>query len=556
MKATKKWKIKSEIDASKLGIEGIVKVLLENRGITGKKEIDNFLSPVAPGELKLSDVGIDPKSVAELVTRFKKAKKGKELILVYGDYDTDGICATAILWECLHKLGFKALPHIPDRFDEGYGLNAESIEKLKQDNPQLKLIITVDNGIVANDAVAHAAKLGVDVVITDHHQKAKKVPSALSIIHTTQIGGAAIAWFVARELQKRLGAPKPLLIDEWLALAAIGTVADIIALTGANRSIVKFGLIALQKTKRVGLNKLIDVTRIEKSAIGTYEIGFVLAPRINAMGRLKQGIEALRLLCTTDPKRAASLARLLNSTNFERIGVVETVVAHAKNKVSEGTYSIVLAHKSYHEGVIGLAASELVKKHHRPAIVLAKGKDISKASARSIVGFDIIAAIRGLESLIEGGGGHPMAAGFSIKTKNIEKFTKKFESVAKEILTPEMLERSLIVDLEIGFASLDLELLASLQKLEPFGNGNPEPVFVTKNVNVVDFRTVGKEGTHLKLYLENGGKKISAIAFGMGKLALKLKEDVKVNIAYNIFANTWNGNTKLELRLKDLEIEK
>lgn len=552
MATAKKWNILAS-KKSKWSSEAIVDQLLKNRGIKTPKAKKEFISPKDPTRINLNEVGLDTKNVSALIARLQKVQKNKETVIVYGDYDTDGICATAVLWECLYKLGFDVLPHIPDRFEEGYGLNAESVEVLKENHPKLGLIITVDNGIVANEGAEKAKQLGIDVVISDHHQKAKKLPTALSIIHTTEVGGAGISWFIAREIQKKLGKPRPSLVSEWLVLAAIGTVADIIPLLGVNRSVVKFGIELLRKTRRVGLNKLIDVAGIDKTKIGTYEVGFVISPRINAMGRLKNGIDALRLLCTTDIKRAASLARTLNSTNFERIGVVEQVVAHAKSKVDKGVYSIVLAHGSYHEGVIGLAASELVKKHYRPAIVISKGKEFSKASARSIPGFNIIEAIRELDSLTVGGGGHPMAAGFTIKTENIERFTKKFEELAKRILTDDLLERNLKVDIELEFTDLSLNLLSEINQLSPFGNGNPEPVFATNGVDVLDFKTVGKEGAHLKLFLQKGGARFSAIAFKSGNLALKLTEGAKINVAYSVFDNSWNGKQKLELRISDMQ---
>lgn len=546
----KRWKILANFEKT-LTPEKIVDILLTNRGLVSKKTRLDFLSPADPSEITASDLKISEKNLQAAITRLKSAKKKKEAVLVYADYDTDGICAAAILWDYLYKHKFSVLPHIPDRFDEGYGLNPESVERLKKENKDLSLIITVDNGIVAHEGVKKANELGIDVIITDHHEKESNLPKAYTIVHTTKIGGAGIAWFLVKELTKIFGKVKS---DYSLELATIGTVADILPLTAANRSIVKFGLASLHTTQNLGLNKLFEVAEIEKQTIGTYEIGFVIAPRINAMGRLKNGMDALRLLCTTDTKRASALARLLNSTNFERISVVETVAAHAQKSVGkESKYSIVLAHESYHEGVIGLAASELVKKHYLPAIVVAKGKEISKASARSIEGFDIIAAIRELNYLIVSGGGHPMAAGFSIKNENIYEFAKKFEEIASQRLTDEILQRVLRVDLELKLTSLNALLLESIEKLAPFGQGNPEPVFVSKKVNVLDVRSVGKESKHLKLYLEQEGRTFSAIAFGMGMLALKLEPGSKIDVVYSLYENEWNGRKNIELRVRDIK---
>lgn len=539
------WQLvkKNTKNKSATTIEEIVAILLANRGIKDEKE---FFNPRHPKSLSLKELAISQLQVKKATARINKAITDKESIVVYGDYDADGVCATAVLWEALYELGANALPHIPERFSEGYGLNAATVKELKAKSPNLKLIVTVDNGIVATKAVESANELGVDVIITDHHQKEKKLPEAYAIVHTDKIGGAAVAWILARELG----------IQGGLDLAGIGTIADILPLVGANRSFAKFGLENINKSRRPGLLALLKEASVTAGEVGTYHIGFLVAPRINAMGRLAHSLDSLRLLCTPVESRAQELAKLLNRTNGKRQKIVEEVVNHARQaaKKSKTDGIVLLANEQYHEGVIGLAAAKLVEEHWRPAIVISKGDEISKASARSIPGFNIIEAIRQFSDLIEEGGGHPMAAGFSIKTANITKFQKKLNAFAKTLLTDKILTRKLKIDLAIGFKSLNWSLEKSLEKFAPTGLGNPTPTFATFGTEIIEARGVGSQNTHLKLALKNEDRVFEAIAFGFGNLAQKLSAGNKIDIAYSLEANVWNGNKSLQLKIKDINL--
>ncbi|MCX6706089.1 MAG: single-stranded-DNA-specific exonuclease RecJ [Candidatus Woesebacteria bacterium] len=535
-----KWEV-----LAKLQGKNIIDTLLKNRGIKTLKEKKEFFNPTRPEKLSLKELEINQTEIKKAIKRIKEAKRKKEKVIVYGDYDADGICATAILWECLYKLGLHVLPYIPERFSEGYGLNIESIKKLKEKDPDLSLILTVDHGIVADKKVDVAKELGIDVIITDHHERGKTTPKAYAVVHTTKISGSGVAWILSRELGSSSG----------LELAALGTISDQLPLIGPNRSIAKYGLERLRETKRIGLLSMFEEAAIEKEKIGTYEVGFIIAPRINAMGRLTHAIDSLRLLCTKDRKRAGELADLIGRTNLERQKIVETVVAHAKEKLGEEIKEsiIILSHESYHEGVIGLAAAKLVEKFYKPAIVLSKKKDISKASARSIAGFNIIEAIRKLEGLYLEGGGHPMAAGFSIETSKIEEFAKKINEIAKPFLTQEILSRKLKIDLEIDFNQINQELVEQINQFEPTGLGNFAPSFITKKVEVLETRTVGRENTHLKLKLKKDSKVIDAIAFGLAKTHPMLPSTF-VDIVYSIEENIWNNHTSLQLKIKDLKV--
>lgn len=542
-----KWEI---IAKSKVG--DILDTLLKNRGIKTQKQKEEFVKPALPGKIKIEDTGISKSEIKKAIERINEAKKNKEKVIVYGDYDADGICATAILWEALYSKGLDVLPHIPDRFEEGYGLNAESVEnlKLKMDNPlcskNLKLIITVDNGIVAYEGVKKAKDLGIDVIVCDHHQKGKKKVNTRATIHTTKIGGAGVAWFLARELGYKKG----------LELAAIGTIADQLPLLGINRSLVKYGLKKLNETKRVGLQSLFQEAGINPGSIGTYEVGFMIAPRINSMGRMEKAIESLRLLCTSNKTKAKQLATYLGRTNMLRQNTVEDVVLDARKKARKLKEEsvIVLASENYHEGVIGLAAARLVEEFYKPAIVFSKKKDISRASARSISGFNIIENIRKLEKLYIEGGGHPMAAGFSIQTSKIEEFKNRFNQISKNLLTEKILSRKLKVDLELNFNQLNWSLMSKLKIFNPTGLGNPTPTFMSKNVQVLGLKLVGREQKHLKLKLRQGEHIFDAIYFGGGEIYPKLSPGQKISIAYQLEENVWNGNKSLQLKIKDVKL--
>ena len=405
--------------------------------------------------------------------------------------------------------------------------------------------MTVDNGIVANEAVAVANKLGIDVIVTDHHSLGKKVPKALAIVHTAEISGAGAAWVMIRELGVEMG----------LELPAIGTVADQMTLLGANRSIVKWGLTNLNRTGRLGLLAMYDKAGVSLGEIGMREINYVIAPRINASGRLGSAMDSLRLLCTKKGDRAGEIAEALQKVNSERQKLVEESVARAVGQVggemSEGI--LVIAHEEYHEGTIGLIASALVEKYYRPAVVFSKGRRISKASARSISGFNIIETVRELEKYLVAGGGHPMAAGFSVRTDQLAEFTEKLVAISKPILTEDVLKKSLRIDLEIGFSLIDWKLVERIEDFSPFGLGNPRPVFCTRGVEIKEVVTVGEGGKHLKMTLRNEGREYGAIAFGMGEMMNEIENGEKVDVAYSVEKNVWNGRENLQLKVRDIK---
>jgi single-stranded-DNA-specific exonuclease len=548
----KKWTIKqsSEIPRG----EEIIQILLKSRGITEEKDQTAFLHPADPDSLTAQDVGIDEVSLKSAIARITKAIKEKESIVVYADYDADGISAGAVMWETIRSLGGVIMPYIPHRVEEGYGFSKFGLENIKKTYDP-KLVISVDHGITAAAKIEYAKSLGMEVIVTDHHTKPAKIPDC-TIVHTTQLCGAGISWFVGKELLKSFQKTTK---NDLLALCAIGTIADMVPLTHANRAIAKYGLEALRKSNRIGLQALYQVAGVTQSQIDAYTISHLLAPRLNASGRLTHALDALRLLCTRDPDKARHLAQELSDTNGERQKLTEEFTLHAKLVVEERLKNgslpklLFVAHESYNQGVIGLVAGKLVETYWRPAVVVATGEKVSKASARSIAGFDIIAAIRSLsEDLLEAGG-HPMAAGFSIETSRISEFQKKLEELAAKSLSEALLERQLMIDMEIPFSLITQELFKALQTLAPFGSGNFEPVFATTRVRLFDIRQIGKEGKHLKLKLRDQSDTLcEAIGFGMGELYERLTEISSFDVAYNVMSNEWNGKTTIQLRLRDI----
>lgn len=574
----KKWIVNSKAKALK--IEEILKTLLKSRGFKTKKQIDLFLNPLDPYSLNPNFLGIKKEQIKKAIKRIKKAIKEKENIIIYGDYDADGICATAILWETLHSLGAKVMPFIPQREEHGYGLNKKGIDSIL-DKPGLKkldkpgLIITVDNGIVANSAVDYANKKGVDVIISDHHQPRTRtpctktssvhgkstvqgkplldLPKAKAIIWSDQVSGAGVAWFLAKEIYKNFHKNlQGFKASNSLELACIGTITDQMPVLDINRSLIKFGLKELQNTGRPGILALCAEAGVEQKQIGAYEIGYIIGPRLNAMGRLENALDSLRLLCTNNKNRANDLASKLGLTNRQRQQLTETVFEHARKSLKLKAKSLKLifvSHPSYNQGIIGLVASKLVEEFYKPAVVISENKEFSKGSARSIKGFNLIKALRKIKNF-EDLGGHPMAAGFTVKTKKIKELKEKLEKLAKKQIKDELLQPKINIDLELDLNSISLKLADELEKFAPFGIGNPRSVFAVKKAKIINTRTVGRDNQHLKLFLYPG---FEAIAFGFGALSKNLNAGDLIDVCFNINKNVWNDKEKLELRIKDLK---
>jgi single-stranded-DNA-specific exonuclease len=551
------WEIKSSLDSkSKLDINRLTTILLENRGIKDKKEKEFFLNPPHPFKLKASDVGLDEEKLEEAVAKIKEVGRKGQSIIIYGDYDADGITGSAILWEALYSRGFKVLPYLPDRAKEGYGVRAESVARLKKKYPDLGMIITVDNGIVAFDEVKKIKEMGLEVIVSDHHKKGDKISLADIVIHTEKISGAGVSWFLSSFLKKRIKSEKPLYDNDGLDLLAIGTIADQMPLVGVNRSFAKYGIEAINNTKRKGLIELFKEAGIKKGEIGTYEMNYVIAPRINAMGRISHALESLRLLCIKNQEKARELALHLGRVNRERQNIVDRLLEKARAKVMRelGNKVLIVKGRNYNEGVIGLVAGKLVEEFYRPAVVISEKKGVSKASVRSIAGFDITKGLREFGDMFESLGGHSMAAGFSIKTDKIDDFKDSFIKYANQNIKDNILKPRLYVDLELDFDLIDNKLLETLSVFEPLGVGNPSPIFLSRGVRVLDAKNVGKDGKHLRLVLNHSQRVFEAVAFGFGNSSLNVLQGAFLDLVFSIEKNVWNGVESIQLKLKDFRI--
>ncbi len=578
----RRWKIKNRIDSRfkihNLRLGEIVKLLFKNRGLKTKEQIGEFFDPPKPWSDKvIKKLAISKRELSKAVLKIKKAIKDKKRIVVYGDYDADGICGTAILWETLYSLGAKAMPFIPDREKHGYGLSKKGVDEILNNQPPATshelLVITVDNGIVAHKAVEYARSKGIDVIVTDHHQKKRRpaasgqrpvynLPKAEAVVWSDKVCGTTVAWVLAGELLQGQFLQS---LKEKLDLVAIATVGDLMPLLGPNRSIVKHGLEQLNKTKRVGLNALFKEACLKKGEIETWQIGFVIAPRINAMGRLEDALDSLRLLCTKSQTRAEKLAQILGTVNRERQELTLSTFKHASQSLklkAQSSKLIFIAHQSYNQGIIGLVAGKLAERFYRPAIVVSKGEVYSKASVRSIDGFNIIECLRTFEDIFEDIGGHPMAAGFTVKTEKLPLVQQKLEELAAKQLAEELLQPSLEADCEINLSDINYQLFKEIRKFTPFGMANPRPTFVTRGIEVVSFRQVGKEKKHLKLRLKpvssvqcpvSKSQFFDAIYFNGGTWVSKLSPRQKIDVFYTIDENSWNGNKTLQLKIKDIK---
>src|SRR3989344_3027177 len=532
------WRIKTK-NYSKKSSNWVAEVLAKNRGLNTKKQLDDFLNPSLAQilKIKLTDTH-------KAVQRIIRAIDKKEKVIVYSDYDADGICGSAIMLETLFDLGADALPYVPHRIKEGYGFYIPSIEKLASSG--VSLIVTVDHGVTAVKQIEAAQKLGIDVIVTDHHLLPKSLPKPYALVHSVQLCGAAVAWRFCFDLVAQFKPSYKKILISKLELAAIATIADLVPLTGANRAIVKLGLEILASTVRPGLKSLISESNISYQ-IGSYEIGHILAPRINAMGRIEHGLDALRLICAKSTKSADELARLLSKTNTKRQELTTNAITQAVDLVTKEHLVGVVSHKSWHEGVIGLVASRLVEVHHKPMVVISRGEQFSKGSARSIPGFNIVDAIRASSEYLIDAGGHPMAAGFTTETRHIETFSRKINAYAQGKLTEDLLERVINIECELEKSDINSKTLSQIKTFEPYGIANPQPVFLTKGILVEDVRGVGQDNKHLKLQLDN----IGAIGFNMGEERSRLRPGYLIDVVYTIDSDRFNGRSKIQMKIKD-----
>jgi len=530
--------------------------LLFNRGISADDDARLFLEAGV-------DFDTDPYQLMGMQTTVDRlcfAIDRGEAVAVYGDYDVDGVTATALLAEFLQSLDATVHPYIPNRFDEGYGLNREALDSLKADG--VSLVVTVDCGIRSPDEAMYAREIGLDLIITDHHHPLEgSVPPALAVICPKQasdnypdkyLAGVGVAYKIAQALATRRQGPVG--IQELLDLVALGTVADLAPLIGENRMLVRSGLQEIRKNRRQGLYSLANVADLAIARTSASQIGFILGPRLNAAGRLDSAHAALKLLTTNDPQEAGPLAQLLDTQNRQRQNLTrETQELAEALATAEDADPILLfaVDESFNPGVVGLAASRLAETYYRPAIVASKGVDQTRGSCRSIPEFHITDALDQCADLLVRHGGHAAAAGFTVRNDNLPELRSRLKALAAAQLGSQDLRPSLRADVEIKLSELNFDLFRLLADLEPTGYGNPEAVFVSRGAPVRSSRAVGAEGRHLKLAFEDErGVTVDAIGFRLGQ---ELKDlSARVDIAYTLEINEYRGRTTLQLNLKDV----
>jgi len=563
-----KWIVAPEPDpdilheiASQVGLDKAIVKILFNRQIDSSEAIRKFLNP------SLSDLH-DPFSMfgmEQAVDRVLKALKENEKIMVYGDYDVDGITAASLLFLILNKLGAQVSYYLPNRLVEGYGLSIDGIKEAISQG--VTLIVSVDTGVTAVEEVKYATSMGIDCILTDHHEPGEILPSAVALVNPKQkdcsyegsdLSGVGVAFKLAQALYRRLQQDEGEL-EEHLDLVALGTSADIVPLVGENRILTKFGMRQISRTTKPGLKSLTFVSGLMGKEIGTGQVVFILAPRINAIGRLGDAQLAIKLLTTKDERIAAEIARKLDRENQRRKDIDEKTLNEALEQIREtvdldSDRAIVLASEGWHQGVIGIVASRIVERFHLPTVMIAVDNGEGKGSARSIPGFHLCNALKQCEHLLLRYGGHKYAAGLTIDPKNIEAFRDQLKNVSGEMLTDEDLVAKLYIDSEIELSDINRDFLDVIETFAPFGPQNMRPIFLTRNCEVLGQPyCVGRN--HLKMKVRKGSSVFDIIGFGFGEWARQLSgRGSLLDLVYVIEYNTWEGNTRIQLRLKDLKL--
>jgi single-stranded-DNA-specific exonuclease len=560
---TKRWVIQPPITPQArealTAFPPILQQILFNRGMCTDADARTFLR----AQPNFNNDPFQFTGMQTAVDRIQYALTHHEPIAIYGDYDVDGVTATALMVETLQKLGADVRGYIPNRFDEGYGLNKDALDSLQADG--VKLVITVDCGIRSPDEALHARAIGLDLIISDHHHPdGDSLPLALAVINPKQhsdsypdkdLAGVGIAYKIAEALFRAQPSTDGFQLNDVLDLVALGTVADLAPLVGENRVLVRKGLKQIRETKRQGLFSLAGVADVKISKVTAGNIGFVLGPRLNASGRLESALASLELLTTADFMRAGQLAQQLDVQNRQRQSITRSMQQQAEEiALSHDPEAFLLfaAHAEFNAGVVGLAASRLTEMYYRPAVVAAQGADESRGSCRSIPEFHITDALDQCKDLLVRHGGHAAAAGFTVKNQNLPELVARLKSIAKDQLSGKDLRQTLTADMEVSLPEINFDVLKHLSYLEPTGYGNPDAVFVSRDVKVRASRAVGSEGKHLKLTFEDKYRTyFDAIGFRLGHLQSSLPP--RVDVMYTLEANEWNGRTTLQLNLKDVK---
>jgi len=540
-----------------LGISSLVSKLLISRGYTNPEDAKEM---VRIEEMDFHDPFLLD-GMKEAVQRIQLAIENKEKIRIYGDYDCDGVSSTTIMVHILRECGAIFDFYIPNRFTEGYGLNKKAIDLAKEEG--ISLIITVDTGISAKQEVEYGTGLGLDFIITDHHEPPAELPQCTAVVNPKKPGcsypykylaGAGVAFKLGQALLSKI--PKHL-----LDIAAIGTIADLVPLQGENRLIAYQGLKVLNHTKHIGLEALIKVAGIEDIWIDEQKVGFSLGPRINASGRLETADKAVRLLISEDREEAEILAEEINLLNKQRQGLVDELTKEAIAWVEERYPTIkpkalVVAKENWNVGVIGIVASRLVEKYYVPTIVLGIDPSTNKAkgSARSIEGFDLYKALTECKEILPHFGGHPMAAGMTLAADDLELLRSKMAQLAEQWLTDEDFVPITPVDLSCTIEEITIDAIEELEKLAPFGVGNPKPRVLLEQVRIKELRPVGASSQHLKCQFVQDFSLLDGIGFGFGELSSKISLESKIDLVGQLAINEWNGLRKPQMMIEDLRV--
>lgn len=562
-----KWTIKNkktkneiteEYIKQKYKLKNLIVKIIEQKNFKNEEELKVFLNPT---RTDFYDPFFMP-DMEKAVSRITKALKNNENITIFGDYDADGITSTTILKRFFHDINKECNVYIPNRLNEGYGLNKNAIKKLSEDGTNL--IITVDCGITAIEETKYAKELGIDIVITDHHEPGEEIPDAEAVVDCKrkdnkypfrELAGCGVAFKLTQALCKNLDLNENQAL-KYLDIACVGTISDVVPLVDENRVIVKLGMLLLKQTKNLGLKQIINNAHFKE--FNSMSVAFGITPRINACGRLGHQDEALELFTTDNQEKATELAKKVDEYNIQRQLEEKRIYDEAITLLQEETQKngitncIVLGHENWNPGVIGIVSSRITEKFYKPSILVCFDKDIAKGSGRSIEGFDLHKALMECDKYLTNYGGHSLAAGLSLNTKDFEKFKNMINEYAEKNIKDEDLIPTINIDLKLEDSQLNIEDVEELKLLEPFGQSNEEPIFMITNLKVVSIKTLS-EGKHLKLYLKNQNY-LDAIGFNLGERANELKIGDTIDIVGNLNINEFNNTKKVQMLLKDFKV--
>ena len=558
----KKWEC-IELDNEKIknvekieneyGISNLLAKILVNRNLTKKEDIDLFLKPT---RYDFHNPYLMP-DMALAVDRIIKAINNKEKILIYGDYDVDGITSITVVKNFLLERGANVTQYIPNRLNEGYGLNKDAIKKISDDG--INLIITVDCGISGIEEVDYANSLGLEVIVTDHHEVGEVLPNAIAVVDAKrkdstypfrELAGVGVGFKLIQAIAQRLELEEKEYL-KYLDIVCIGTISDIVPLVDENRVIAKLGLKLVEVTKNVGLKALLEASGYKK--IDSFTVSFGLAPRINACGRMGKEKEALNLFLTQDENEAKKIALRLNEYNKERQDIEKRIYEDAVNKIEKSEKNkqvLVLGSENWHHGVIGIVASKITDLYFKPSILICFEEDEGKGSGRSIPGFDLYESLTNCSENLEKFGGHSMAVGVTLKKENFEKFKEEFEKYAQNSNICDIIP-IIKIDEEITLEDINIKAVEELNMIEPFGEANKMPLFMYKNLKIHSIRTLS-EGKHIKLTLKDNNFYIDSIGFNLGHLVEEYQIGDKVDVVGSLEINRFNGRESVQINLKDL----